>query len=276
MATSLVAYLLRYTFKWTTVGGKIKKRFVLCFLAVLIEMGIFTKIKISFLMVGHTHEDIDQMFSCISRRLSKNNARTLVELIREIGLSYTPVIEVDILTYMYDVRRWLEECIVPNLSGHIHQHQFKLVKGPDGKALLFYKKWSTSPAWQPAQGLHIVNGRPKGVPELIDQDKSHMNFAKMAQDLPKYRLHFDSDTTRWWERFIENEGPEESRPKWILPLLEAQQPPPLEAGVGCDPGINEGLLSLVEREEREVEVTVGRKRKTSAKQGQRKKETWKT
>lgn len=245
----------------------------MCFLAVLIEMGIFTKIKISFLMVGHTHEDIDQMFSCISRRLSKNNARTLVELIREIGLSYTPVIEVDILTYMYDVRRWLEECIVLNLSGHIHQHQFKLVKGPDGKALLFYKKWSTSPAWQPAQGLHIVNGRPKGVPELIDQDKSHMNFAK---DLPKYRLHFDSDTTRWWERFIENEGPEESRPKWILPLLEAQQPPPLEAGVGCDPGINEGLLSLVEREEREVEVTVGRKRKTSAKQGQRKKETWKT
>ena len=34
------------------------------------------QIKISFLMVGHTHEDIDQMFSCISRRLSKNNAQS--------------------------------------------------------------------------------------------------------------------------------------------------------------------------------------------------------
>ena len=111
--------------------------------------------------------------------------------------AYTPVIEVDILTYMYDVRRWLEECTVPNLSGHIHQHNFKLIKGPDGKAPLFYKKWSTSLAWQPAQGLHIVNGRPKGVPQFIAQDKSNMNFAKMAQGLPKYRLHFDSETTRW-------------------------------------------------------------------------------
>ena len=143
------------------------------------------------------------MFSCISRHLSKNNARTLVELIRgslfsmNLSLSYNPVIEVDILTYTYDVRRCLEECTLPNLSRHIHQHNFKLIKGPDGKAPLFYKKWSTSPAWQPAQGLHIVNGRPKGVPKLIARDKSNMNFAKMAQDLPKYRLHFDSDTTRW-------------------------------------------------------------------------------
>ena len=37
-------------------------------------------------------------------------------------------------------------------------------------------------------------------------------------------------------------------------FAEAQHPPPLEAGVGCDPGINEGLLSLVEREEWEVEI----------------------
>ena len=179
------------------------------------------QIKISFLMVGHTQEDIDQMFSCISRRLSKNNAQTLVELTRgpsfsmNLSLSYTPVIEVG----MYDVRRWLEECTIPNLSGHIHQHQFKLVKGPDRKALLFYKKWLTSPAWQPAQRLHIVNGRPKGVPKLIAQDKSNMKFAKMAQDLPKYHLHFDCDTIRWWERFIETEGLEESQPKWILYLL---------------------------------------------------------
>ena len=131
------------------------------------------QIKISFLMVGHTQEDIDQMFSCISRHLRKNNAQTLVELTRRpsfsmnLSLSYTPVIEVG----MYDVRRWLEECTIPNLSGHIHQHQFKLVKGPDRKALLFYKKWLTSPAWQPAQRLHIVNGIPKGFQSLLPRTR---------------------------------------------------------------------------------------------------------
>ena len=78
-------------------------------------------------------------------------------------------------------------------------------------------KWSTSPAWQPAQGLHIVNERLKGVPKLIAQDKSDMNFAKMAQDFPKYRLHFDFISTRTQRGggrdFIENEGLKESQPK---------------------------------------------------------------
>ena len=53
----------------------------------IVKYYVFSQIKVCFLMVGHTHEDIDQMFSCISRRLSKNNARTLLELIREIGMS---------------------------------------------------------------------------------------------------------------------------------------------------------------------------------------------
>jgi len=88
-------------------------------------------------MVGHTHEDIDQLFSCISGRLLKINVRTLVELIREIGNSYSPAVETNILHFMCDVKEWLEGCAVPKLSGHIHQHQFKIIKGPDGHALMF-------------------------------------------------------------------------------------------------------------------------------------------
>ena len=38
-------------------------RFILGFLCLLVELGIFIKIKLSFLVVGHTHEDIDQVFS---------------------------------------------------------------------------------------------------------------------------------------------------------------------------------------------------------------------
>lgn len=73
-----------------------KNRFVLCFLALLIELGIFKKIKISCLMVGHNHEDIDQLF-CISRRPAKVNVRTLLELIRETGNSFSPAIETEVI-----------------------------------------------------------------------------------------------------------------------------------------------------------------------------------
>ena len=35
------------------------------------------QIELGFLMVGHTHEDVDQTFSCLSRYLKKNSAVTL-------------------------------------------------------------------------------------------------------------------------------------------------------------------------------------------------------
>ena len=37
----------------------------------------FLQVKINFLMVGHTHEDIDQVFSCIVGYIAKHNIRTL-------------------------------------------------------------------------------------------------------------------------------------------------------------------------------------------------------
>ena len=61
---------------------------------------------------------------------------------------------------MHDVKKWLEGCNVPNLVGHIHQHQFKIIKGPDGQALMYYKKWSNSPAWAPAEELGLLQNLP--------------------------------------------------------------------------------------------------------------------
>jgi len=77
------------------------------------------------------------MFLCNSRCLRKNNARTLLKLIREIGMSYSPAIEASLITFLYDVKEWLEGCTIPNLSGYIHEYQFKLVRGWDWKAQLF-------------------------------------------------------------------------------------------------------------------------------------------
>jgi hypothetical protein len=48
------------------------------FLAMLVERGIFKEIEVNFLPVGHTHEDIDTVFSLISQALktcaAPNNA----------------------------------------------------------------------------------------------------------------------------------------------------------------------------------------------------------
>eukprot|EP00105_Crassostrea_gigas_P042039 XP_019926187.1 PREDICTED: uncharacterized protein LOC105336278 [Crassostrea gigas] len=57
-----------------------KNRYLLAFMAYLVGKGVFRKIKVSFLMVGHTNEDIDQVFSKFSHWLCKHAAMTLEKL----------------------------------------------------------------------------------------------------------------------------------------------------------------------------------------------------
>ena len=54
-----------------------KNQFVLTFLAVVVQLGLFKEVQVGFLMVGHTHEDIDQLFSCVSRYLDRHSAYKL-------------------------------------------------------------------------------------------------------------------------------------------------------------------------------------------------------
>jgi hypothetical protein len=41
---------------------KNKNQFVFAYLNMLVELGVSKKVKVGFLMVGHTHNQIDQMF----------------------------------------------------------------------------------------------------------------------------------------------------------------------------------------------------------------------
>ena len=68
-----------------------KNKHLLRFAAQLIERKKFEEVQISFLMVGHTHNDVDQMFSLISKRLFKSNTKNLQQLRTKIRESSTKV-----------------------------------------------------------------------------------------------------------------------------------------------------------------------------------------
>ena len=57
-----------------------KNKYVFAFCSLLVELGIFRKIKVSFQMVGHTHEDVDQMFSRYSTYLGRSVSFTMDSL----------------------------------------------------------------------------------------------------------------------------------------------------------------------------------------------------
>ncbi|XP_070551958.1 uncharacterized protein [Ptychodera flava] len=54
--------------------GKNKNRFMLSLASVLVEYNVFQEVLFHFLPVGHTHEDVDQMFSRVSTALYKTCA----------------------------------------------------------------------------------------------------------------------------------------------------------------------------------------------------------
>ena len=84
-------------------------------------MGVKVKLSISFLVVGHTHEDIDQYFSCISRFIKKikksicsvrklNFLNALMEVFSSPGCIPKCIQEV---SYCYDTKP-----IVDSLDSH--------------------------------------------------------------------------------------------------------------------------------------------------------------
>ena len=54
--------------------------FALC--ATLVGLGFFQEVELSFLIVGHTHEDIDAYFSHLSKELKKSSTYVMADLIK--------------------------------------------------------------------------------------------------------------------------------------------------------------------------------------------------
>jgi hypothetical protein len=67
-----------------------KNKSFMAFLSLLVESGVFKEVQVNFLIVGHTHEDIDQMFSCFSRALRQNDAYTFDEMYQIFQGGYSP------------------------------------------------------------------------------------------------------------------------------------------------------------------------------------------
>ncbi|XP_077869749.1 uncharacterized protein LOC144361813, partial [Saccoglossus kowalevskii] len=127
-----------------------KNRFVLCLGALLVEYDIFEEVYFSFLPVGHTHEDVDQMFSKIAGKIKKRNIYTLNDLLHAVTDSYTPQIKTKQLTSVFNIKEWLMPHISGTFGGHSKPHHFRFRK-VDGQVRMQYRKWITH-AWKPHAG----------------------------------------------------------------------------------------------------------------------------
>ena len=86
--------------------------FALC--ASLVGLGFFQEVALSFLIVGHTHEDIDQRFNCISSNLKRSDVDSLKEMLNLIERGTSPTEAFVTVRLLENMWNW-KQFITPHL-----------------------------------------------------------------------------------------------------------------------------------------------------------------
>jgi len=135
--------------------GENKNRNMFAFLVDLVRRGIFAKVKAGFLMVAHTHEDIDQLFSTVSTHFKCfttccPDPNSLYEEIKNAfkDFKHKPTVVVLNPRQIFDYKKLYSFVIDPNIKHHQEPHQF-VMKNISGSVLLRYKFWANSSFWLP-------------------------------------------------------------------------------------------------------------------------------
>ena len=161
-----------------------KGKYLLGFLALLVEAGSFRKIIVSFLPVGHTHEDIDQYFSRIALALRRHDAHSrpmLAEVIMRTRVSSSAWGAVRSVVHWENVANismWLEDKVL-DMNDVTMFHQFKLVRcGVSNRVVLLAREWPAST-------------NPKDLWGGMNKNHTHQPLWK-EDEVPNLLLDYDS------------------------------------------------------------------------------------
>src|SRR5450759_4271508 len=121
---------------------------MLAFASDLVAQGIFEIVTISFIMKGHTHEDIDAAFSKVSLRMGGKNIGTVPELMVEVwecmhDMHMVPSLITEVVAY----KAYLKRHNVKEIMGHSKPISFRFSMR-NNKPIYQYKQNTNGP-WIP-------------------------------------------------------------------------------------------------------------------------------
>ena len=102
----------------------------------MVGFGFFREVELSFLIVGHTHEDIDQQFSCILNTLKRSDVDSLKEMLTFIEWGTSPTemfISVRLLENVWDWKQFMIPHLLTgsdSLVGIIFPHHMRFYMDP--------------------------------------------------------------------------------------------------------------------------------------------------
>jgi hypothetical protein len=154
-------------------SGDMKNKFVMGFLALLVQMKVFQKVKFNLLPVGHTHEDIDQMFSRFSIALGNTNTESPQHLEERLSRAYKPHPDVTYVQNTVDFKTWITPYLL-NIGGHKPPHTFKFHRSnPDS---MQFKMWTRHTIWKPQAWLKFLTSS-----EMLGADNLTAGYSEILE-----------------------------------------------------------------------------------------------
>ena len=179
--------------------------------------------------MGHTHEDIDQMFSRISIALNDVNTETIQDLCERIPGAYTPAPTVEEVHMTPNFRDWIKPHLL-NLQGQSAPHSFKLSLGEDGHILLQSKQWTRRETWLAPEGMrflrvqHVLGDIP-GWPEATPFKEYDLDGLETSIALLKTKFLRPTSAAEWegWIHIQRNLDVRDPATFWAI-LLQGCRP----------------------------------------------------
>ena len=131
----------------------------------IVGLEYFTEIYLSFLLVEHTREDIDQRFSVISSTLKRHDIDSIQELLELIqkGASHIEAFTTSRhLEYVWDWKKFITPYLYrgPNtFIGISTKHHFKFYL-KEKKPFVQTKDYAWDPLWEPTEGYQYLTQVP--------------------------------------------------------------------------------------------------------------------
>ena len=137
-----------------------KNKYVMSYLSNLVQQNVFKQIQINFMSVGHTHNDVDQLFSVLSKYFSNNDAITIDDIhnVIECAMNGTIISEGVIHVPSFpNFSGWIEqENNVNAPHGHSRLGSFLISKFKNNIAGIKFKKRMHHTTWLTDDGEPYV------------------------------------------------------------------------------------------------------------------------
>jgi hypothetical protein len=186
-----------------------KNRWMMAFCCWLVHIGWFNEIMISMLPPGHTHIDVDQMFSTFSMYLDVHSVEFLSDLCTAVDKAYKKETTKPTSSFFPVVFNWVGffAPFLQDISGLNSAHAFLFRKLSSGKIGMKVKQYhSTSASWtgsheDPSGWMSLMHNFPSGFPEIVRpaQIEDMLEF----DTIRKYNLWLTDANLIKWQDFLQ-------------------------------------------------------------------------